>query len=137
MEPIIIFKNKQEAHDCLFYWQEILGLQNWIIDIHLDHNSPCIAPAWGKSKIYKALHVAGIYIPMPKEGQINKFPVRYSQEEILVHELLHVRLPSLDVEIESTASDFYEAEFHASLEATAKALIMARYGLRLDWFYNY
>lgn len=136
MEPIIIFKNRQQAYECLKYYKKLLSLDDWIIDINLDYNSPCIAPAWGKSKIYRAIHVAEILIPMPYKGQINKFPVRYSQEEISVHELLHVRLPSLDLETESTASDFYESEFHASLEATAKALIMSKYNIPMDWYYN-
>lgn len=137
MKPIIIFKSSDHAYDCLFEWQDRMNLLDWIIDIHLDCHSPVKAPAWGKSSIYRAIHTAIIHIPMPCPGQMNRFPQRYVQELILVHELLHVALPSVEVEVETTEGDYYEAETHARLELLAKALISAKYGLTFDWFYNF
>lgn len=137
MRPIIIFKNKNLAHECLREWQKRLSLDGWIIDIQLHYDHPCIAPAWGKSSIYRAIHTAIIHIPMPYPGQINEFPQRYIQELIVVHELLHVCLPTVEVEVETTEGEYYEAESHARLELLAKALIMAKYDLTFDYFENF
>lgn len=137
MQPIIIFKNEKQAYDCLFYWQRILNLQDWIIDIYLKYNDPVIAPAWGKSSIYRAIHTSIIIIPMPKPRKINNFAQRYIQELILVHELLHVVLPTIEVDVETTEGDYYEAEAHARLELLAKGFIMTRYDLDFDYFYNF
>lgn len=137
MFPIIIFKNQQQAYDCLFYWAEILNLQSWIIDIKLDHDAPCIAPNWGSSSIWRAMHIAEISIPMPKRGQINPFPQKYCQEEIMIHELCHILLPGHEANTDTTEGDFYEKEQHARLETVAKALVMARYNLSIEWFYNF
>lgn len=135
--PIIIFKNYQQAYDCLFYWRELLGLQNWIINIILDYSAPIEAPNWGSSLNHRAIHVATITIPMPWPGQINPFPIRYCQEEIVIHELLHILWPRYEVNHNTTEGNFYLMEVHASLEQTAKALLMARYGLDISWFYNF
>lgn len=137
MQPIIIFKNKREALICLNYYKKLLNLDSWIIDIQLHYDHPCVAPAWGKSSIYRAIHTAIIHIPMPKPKQINPFPQRYCQELITVHELMHVRLPTVDVEIESTEGEFYEAEAHATLELISKAIIMSQYNLPFDYFENF
>lgn len=137
MQPITIFEDKQEALECLRYYQHILSLDDWIIDIVLDYRSPCIAPAWGKSSIYRAIHTAIIKLPIPKSGQINNFAQRYCQELIVVHELMHCRLPSVDVEVESTEGEYYEAEQHATLELISKGIIMAKYGLDFGYFENF
>lgn len=118
-------------------WQNILGLNRWIIDIVLDYRSPVIAPAWGKSKIWRAIHVAEIKIPMPKPGQINRFAQRYSQELITVHELFHILLPGYEADPSTTEGFYYENEQHATLESIAKSIIMARYDLPFTYFNNY
>lgn len=137
MKPIIIFESEQQALECLREWKERLNLFDWIINIHLHFNHPCIAPAWGSSSIWRAIHTAEINIPMPSDGQINKFPQRYIQELILVHELLHICLPTVEVEVETTEGEYYEAETHARLELLAKALISAKYNLTFDYFENF
>lgn len=137
MQPIIIFKNQTQARDCLHKWRYRLSLSDWIIDIHLHYGDIVIAPAWGKSTIWRAIHVAEIHIPMPGPGQINPFPQRYCQELILVHELLHIVLPGYDADINTTEGFFYENEQHARLESIAKALIMAKYNVGRNWFDNY
>lgn len=137
MEPIIIYENKKQALKYMKYWQRILNLDSWLIDVRLHYDQPCIAPSWGASKIYRAIHIGVINIPMPKPNQINTFPQRYSQELITVHELCHFRIPSVQMEVENTANDFYEDEVHASLEAVAKGYIMAKYELTMQYFENF
>lgn len=137
MTPIIIFKNQKQAYEYLFYWRNLLGLQNWIISINLLYNEPCIAPNWGRSTNWRAMHVGEINIPMPKPRQINTFPMRYVQEDILVHELMHFLLPGIKSEYDTTESDYYSKETHATLESIAKSLIMARYRLPFEYFYNF
>lgn len=137
MKPIIIFNCPKQAEDCLLEWQSRLNLQNWIINVHLNYHHPCIAPAWGKSKIYRAIHISEIHIPMPKPGQINTFPEKYCQELIVVHELMHCKLAGHDADPSTTEGFYYENEQHAILEDIAKALIMSRYDLDFEWFYNF
>lgn len=136
MKPIIIFENKQQALSCLKEWKTRLSLSDWIIDVHLHYNDPVIAPAWGKSTIWRAIHIAEIHIPMPRPGQINPFPQKYCQELILVHELMHIKLPGYEADPNTTEGFYYENEQHAILESVAKALIMARYDIGLEWFEN-
>lgn len=136
VRPIIVFKDRQQAVGSLREWQKRLGLEDWIIDIQLTYDGPIIAPNWGKSSNYRAIHVAEIFIPMPAPDQINTFPERYCQEEIVVHELLHVLLPNTRINPNTTEGDFFQSESHARLESIAKALIMSKYGVNRDWFYN-
>lgn len=137
MQPIIIFKNKHQALQCLREWQKRLSLDSWIIDIRLDYNSPCIAPAWGSSSNFRAIQIAWISIPMPYEGQINRFPQKYCQELILVHELLHIKLPGYEADPSTTEGFYYENNEHATLEHIAKALIMSKYMIDKHWFENF
>lgn len=136
MSPIIIFENKAQALKYLKEWQTRLNLNSWIIDVNLDYKHLCIAPAWGSSNIWRAIQTAKINIPMPKPGQINTFPQRYVQELILVHELMHVKLPGYDADPNTTEGFYYENDQHAILEHIAKALIAAKYKLDFSWFYN-
>lgn len=135
--PIIIFKNQQQAQNCLFEWQNKLSLFDWIININLLYDEIVTAPNWGSSTNWRAMHIAEIYIPMPQAGQINPFPQKYCQELILVHELLHIRIPKSRVNVNSNEGNYYQAEQHATLESIAKALIMAKYDVNIDWFYNF
>lgn len=137
MSPIIIFKNHEQAYQSLFEWQDRLSLSDWVIDINLQYNEPVVAPNWGSSTSFRAMHIANINIPMPKPCQINYFPLRYCQELILVHELMHIRLPGYDIDPNTTEGKFFESENHAILESIAKALIMSKYNLTIDWFYNF
>lgn len=137
MEPITIFKNQEQARECLNYYKTLLNLDSWIIDVNLKYDQKVIAPAWGNSHIFRAIHTSIINIPMPKRGQINTFPQRYCQELILAHEVMHIRLPTVEVEIESTEGEFYNAEQHATLELIAKGIIMAKYGLTMQYFENF
>lgn len=137
MTPIIIFSSQRQARECLRYWQRILNLQSWIIGVNLAYNGPLTAPDWGKSTIYRAIKVADIFIPIPEEGQENDFPETYCQEDILVHELLHVLLPTVEVRAHTTEGEYYTSDMHAKLEGLAKALLMAKYDITMDWFYNF
>lgn len=135
-EPVILFQDQAQAAQYLREWQSRLSLDDWIITVHLLHNGPILAPDWGSSSNWRAIHVADIRIPMPEPDQLNSFPERYCQELILVHELMHIRLPGYRVDPSTQEGHYYEAEQHATLELIAKALIKAKYGLPHHWFEN-
>lgn len=137
MGPVIVFSGYKQAMRYLREWQSRLNLDDWIIDLYLEYDQLLTAPDWGRSSNFRAIRVAEIYIPMPAPGQINRFPERYCQEEILVHELLHVRMPSTRVDPSTNEGNFYRDESHAILEHICKALIKAKYGIDQEWFYNF
>lgn len=56
-------------------------------------------------------------------------------EYVLVHELLHVRFPMYTRNGELSGPESWaDDELHHSIDATARALVAAKYGIPLDWF---
>ena len=135
--PITQFNSNEELQSCLEWWQKKLGLQDWII----------------KSKITSELtddnfHGENEFNVVGKHSMIRIRPydtvkggewiARQPQELVLVHELLHCLIYEIEYDnSESIELITYNQRQHQLIEDMAKALIMAKYNLTLDWFRNF
>ncbi len=121
---------REEARDILARWQPILRLADWDIDLRL------VTTPWRKSGDIKVDLDDRKAVLLLKAGQ----PAEHL-EEVLVHELLHLRLYALDqmlvqlldavygTDAEDPRRAFAETQFMTLLESTtedlAKALLAA------------
>jgi len=131
-EPIIEFENIEKAKECLQQWKCRLFLDDWIIRLKFGH----VKGGVGLIEYEPVIKTAIITLEQSsKEEQGNRCS-KYSQECILVHELLHIvfdmpRMESIRLE---------DVEFHIlqhqKTEFMARSLIMAKYGVEKDWFRN-
>lgn len=127
-EPIEKFDYKTLAKS-VAEWQEILQLNDWLIQVCLtddvDDNSHGVCDMVYDNK------TAVIKIQKTKEYS----PFKRPDEIILVHELLHCKFPILydEHDVDQVIRSKLQ---HQVLEEMAKALIMTKYKLKLDWFYN-
>jgi len=115
--------NQEKIKQYLTKWQPILRLQDWDIKLQI------VETAWRKSadiKINENLHIAILLI--------NNDPVCKNLEELVLHELLHLKLWPMDQMIESLLIgtfgnneddpkyDFAYGQFMNTLEATVADL---------------
>ena len=121
---------REEARDILARWQPILRLADWDIDLRL------VTTPWRKSGDVKVDLDDRKAVLLLKAGQ----PAEHL-EEIIVHELLHLRLYALDqmlvqlldavfgADADDPRRAFAETQFMTLLESTtedlAKALLAA------------
>jgi hypothetical protein len=128
--PIMEFKDVQEAVASLKEWQICLGLTDWIIKVCLCE--PCdleMENVAGECSYVTVNKTAVIRILQPR--YYGDRIVKYCAEKTLVHELLHCKLALLD-----TNNDGFNTVMHQTHEDLAKALIMAKYNVTLDFFNN-
>lgn len=130
--PKMIFENQDELNEYLNYWKNILFLTDWIIVAKIVEPNDIDEGNVGQNNFNIVNRESVIRILAPKyedEQAITKYCV----EKILIHELLHLKYNILEPQgtYESTFLDVME---HSLLEQMAKSLIMARYGVGLDFF---
>ena len=131
-EPIMEFKTEQELNDSLQEWKERLFLQAWNIKASLVHGED-ISGLAGESNTQWVNSCGTIRIRYADEmppNMIEKEP----HEKVLVHELLHFKYMGFDNN--SLEGVFWDEKQHQLLEQMAKSLIMAKYGISKEWFYD-
>lgn len=143
ISPIMEFENQNQLNECLKWWQDKLQLNDWIISAYLNdeilynnekeeclglHKSDYVQKnSYIDISTYKAIQE---YL----EKEDSSINYKVCHELILVHELLHVKIPMFENEDSSIGNVFYEINQHALIESLAKTLIMAKYDLDFDWF---
>ena len=132
-EPIIEFKNIEQAQSCLSEWQSRLFLTDWIINIgfeELNNRGAEINTEHTQKSAYIAFH-------QPVTEELKKRErVKYCAEKILVHELLHIIFDAPKPERFGIEQCEYEILQHQKTEFMARSLMMAKYGMTADWFKN-
>lgn len=126
--PIMEFKNIHEAVACLKEWQERLGLSDWIIQIDLCHPRE---PDWHNAQAmcdWRTVNKTALVSIIKPEFSPNQI-TKYCAEKFLVHELLHCTFSILQ-----TQDEGFNTLLHRTQEDLAKALIMAKYGVKHDYF---
>jgi len=120
----MIYQNQTELNAALAYWQAVLKLQHWDVQIsfkcHLDK---------GGEVFYKmGLYQAIIHLIDPLDAQDWDFP--YDPEKILVHELLHLYFVSFDriPELESSDNLAYDQVELAISQLASILVILNRKG---------
>lgn len=130
IEPIIEFESKEEAGKCLKEWQHRLYLDNWIIALCFAEykDMPRVGDAGDNDlQIENQCAVITLCTRGADDGIM-----KFCQEKVLVHELLHCRYDWLTG---NTYEGNYLAEVeHQNLEMMARSLIMAKYNISSEWF---
>ena len=136
-EPIIEFRDIEQAYDCLREWQERLFLTDWIIKIILE-TEPIIddgeRQAW-QIEYNTATRCAKIYLTPHNDDTASRIK-KISHEKTLVHELCHLKLDFACAPHTLEQAWFAKVE-HTLIEQFAMSLIMAKYGIGFDWFKNF
>lgn len=136
-QPKMSFKNLAEMEKYMKYWQHILCLDHWYLEAKLvDELVSDGEECWGLNVHEQVNRVATISVRKFKEGRDDISPKKYCAEAILVHELLHCIYNWLQKDYKDHAAAFYDIVDHQQLELMAEALILAKYNLKRDFFYN-
>lgn len=137
--PIEVFESQEQLNECLKYWQEKLLLMDWIFKARLVGVSEMDDPDdQGENTMIHGRKVALIKIlkkdEIPKDSFVPRI-IRQCDEQILIHEMLHVLYNWIDpVEDAAYESVYMDAIEHQKLDDMAKTLIMVKYDLTLDYF---
>lgn len=134
MEPIIEFTDDEQMKESLKEWKHRLFLDDWLINIKkADRNK--IDNDDGQVKFNVVCKTATIFLAHPDD--ITKESIeKCCQEQILVHELLHLKYNWL-VNEDTYESKYLDTVEHTLLEQMAKSLIMAKYNIGFEWFQNF
>ncbi len=134
-EPKCNYYVDSTLQDSLEWWKKVLHLQNW-----------CIKAVLTDEKLEvdgKAVHGRNTTEYLKCESFIEISTVEYAdeytkhcEELTLVHELLHCAMPLFcNNDDSATMRDAWvELLEHQRIDMLAKSLIMAKYGVGIEWF---
>lgn len=132
--PIMVFENIEQAYECLDWWKSKLHLEHWVIHLAIIpyFESPLDSTYMGKC-ISDHVNNCGMIYLASHETLSENCIMTLCDEKVLVHELLHLRYPSI-VDSTNYASAYMDIEEHRKIEELAKSLIMVKYDLPFSWF---
>ena len=137
-EPVLNFESSEQLNKYLAWWQEKLGLSDWIIKASVislkdfEMEDSCGENLMVFENKSAVIHIAD-YKEMLKEDDL---AVKYCQEKVLVHELLHCLYDFMKPPENSFEGSYFDAIEHQKLESMAKAFIMVKYDIPFSWFKN-
>ncbi len=134
--PITKFNSNEELQACIEWWQAKLGLQDWIIKGKSTNDLQDIGNHGENSFNVVGKH-SMIRIRPYDSVEAGEWIARQPQELVLVHELLHCLIYEIEKDTESIELIIYNLQQHQLIESMAKALIMAKYDIGLDYFRNF
>lgn len=108
-----------EAKDRLHYWQQLLRLGDWAIDLRMARGRD-INEALAEVHASHPLRHARVFLKEPIDIDPDSY-LNTDMEVNLVHELLHLRLKDALPEVENGSAQWRGLE--AAIEATAQALV--------------
>ena len=141
-KPIEYFKNEKEFQKCAKEWQHKLFLDDWFIkfelvnkELYLDDTSKETTLFGYCNRVWEN-HEAVIKISHIKD--MKGTVVRGIEELTLVHELLHCLLFPIDVNPnEADYQTLYmDLDNHRKIDQLAKSLLMVKYNIDFDYFYE-
>ena len=134
-EPKCNYYVDTTLQDSLEWWKKVLHLQNW-----------CIKAVLTDEKLEvdgRAVHGRNTTEYLKCESFIEISTVEYAgeytkhcEELTLVHELLHCAMPLFcnDDDSATMRDAWVELLEHQRIDMLAKSLIMAKYGVGIEWF---
>lgn len=135
--PINQFISQEQLDECLKEWQHRLSLNDWLIKASLiDSDKEFANPSEGKHgecHCQPDSNRAMILIKKHDDKTTEEWIEKQPDEIVLVHELLHCKIDLIKND-NTMEGAYYGLMQHKLLEEIAKALIMAKYNLTLDWF---
>lgn len=130
-EPKIRFELDEELREYARYWIDVLMLDHWSIVVRLVPPSE-ISGCQGMSDQVSYQENALVRIADTVDFECS-YVCKICQEQTLVHELLHLKYSYLEPSDDREGQELYYNE-HKLIEQMSKSLLMARYGISLDWF---
>ena len=131
-EPKLYFDSEKELFDCLSEWQPRLGLSDWHIAARLcDIEDMKLKDVAGESEV-QYVNMCGLISIVRKEDMPADMILKQPHEQVLIHELLHFKF--ISYEVNSRDQAVFEENQHQLIELLAKALFSAKYGLKHSWF---
>lgn len=137
-QPIMEFTSDEHLQSCIEEWKKVLFLQGWVIkgkleDELTDPNGNELA---GLNQFQVSNQCSLIRI-VKANPDITSRIVKYCAEATLVHELLHCKYNWAQKSADSIEYAYFDTLEHGLLEQMAKSLIMVKYDLPFEWFYNF
>lgn len=130
--PICEFENQTELDTVLHWWQEKLFLQDWFISAKIvSHNEFDLADSCGENILTFEQKTSVIHLLDVKDYPKDS-PIRYCQEKVLVHELLHCKYNFIQPISDSYAERYLDVIEHQKLEEMAKTLMMVKYNISFE-----
>lgn len=134
-EPKCNYYVDSTLQDSLEWWKKVLHLQNWCIKAVLTDEKLEV--------VGRAVHGRNTTEYLKCESFIEISTVEYAgeytkhcEELTLVHELLHCAMPLFcnDDDSATMRDAWVELLEHQRIDMLAKSLIMAKYGVGIEWF---
>lgn len=115
-----------EKQDLLNEWKIRLGLQNWniILRYNCEPSDLELQEVSGETSYVSSTRVASIRIL--SEKYFSDRMLVYDFEEILVHELLHIKFAYLQNQNGTYESKILQEKIHQLIEDLAQSLVMAK-----------
>lgn len=135
-EPVMQFVNQESALKCLEYWKNKLFLNDWVIKLSINKAPEDLDLEDVSGEVIMSFGVMSAHIKILDPKYYGDRIVKYCAEEILVHELLHLKYNFISSSSGSFESTYYDVIEHQKLDQMAKSLIMVKYNLDFDWFNN-
>jgi hypothetical protein len=130
--PIEEFTNQIMLDACLSSWQKTLFLNDWIIKASVVKPDEFIEENVCGENEFDMVNKSCVIRIMDKKYYGERI-MKYCAEKILVHELLHCKYNWL-CPPNTLEGKYFDTLEHGLLEQMSKSLIMAKYGLGLDYF---
>lgn len=136
MTPIIKFEDEKQMIELLKEWKKRLYLDDWEIAIYFAHQCEMSKNGLAGESNVNFVNMCGeIKILYPNDFDPKEYIMRQSQEQVLIHELLHFKYMGFEENGASTIEGAYYDEMqHQLLEQMARSLFLAKYDLQPDWF---
>ena len=138
LAPIMEFESEVQLQLCIEEWKKILFLQDWVIkgklvnELFSDEGDELA----GNNNFQITNKCSLIQIVRANEDTKSRM-VKYCAEATLVHELLHCKYNWTEKRADSIEYVYYQNLEHSLIEQMAKSLIMVKYQLPFEWFYNF
>lgn len=136
--PIMDFESEEQLQACIEEWKKVIFLQDWVIkgklvDELYDADGNELS---GNNSFQIPNKCSLIEIVRGNEDNQSRI-VKYCAEATLVHELLHCKYNWTSKCSDSIEYTYYDNLEHGLIEQMAKSLIMVKYNLPFEWFYNF
>ncbi len=109
-------------------WQERLGLQDWAITLRINCKKDDMDLEEVAGETEWSLSIKSASIKIISKEEYGERIVPYDFENILIHELLHLKFGLIDQKITSYESDVAYEVRHQLIDDLARALVMAKRG---------
>lgn len=136
--PIMEFESEEQLQSCIEEWKKVLFLQDWVIQGKLvDELFDSDGNELAGGNNFQITNQCSLIQIVRANDDVKSRIVKYCAEATLVHELLHCKYNWTSKCSDSIEYAYYDNMEHSLIEQMAKSLIMTKYNLPFEWFYNF